>query len=126
MPSRSKGQTAVQNVSQDKVIPEVKRETEKVGGSGSKKGNSKKKLADVDRNILMEMARNVIMKKLNELNASARDNHTHKPADNMDDAAIEGLKEEELKKMEVPDSDFHDFDSDRTKESFAENQVWAI
>ncbi|KAL1827298.1 uncharacterized protein LOC108207403 [Daucus carota subsp. sativus] len=126
MPTGSNVQHGVQIVSQEEVIPGVRRETEKVGGSGTKKGNSKKKLTDADRNILMEMARNAIINKLKEPNASARDNYEHKPADIIDDAAIEGVKEEELKKMEVPDSDFHDFDNDRTKESFAENQVWAV
>ncbi|KAL1827299.1 hypothetical protein DCAR_0206462 [Daucus carota subsp. sativus] len=123
MPAESNGQKGVEN---EKVIPGVQRETEKVGGSGSKKGNSKKKLADVERNILMEMARNVIINKLKECNASASDNNEHKTADVIEEAATEGPNDDVLKTMEVPDSDFHDFDNDRTKESFAENQVWAV
>ena len=78
------------------------------------------------KKLLTEKARNVILNKLHELNAAARDKNEHNPADAIDDAATEGPNDDVLKTMEVPDSDFHDFDNDRTKESFAENQVWAV
>lgn len=44
-----------------------------------------------------------------KLNDSSRGNH----------------KDGGLKSISVPDSDFHDFDKDRTEKCFGENQVWA-
>ncbi|KAL5791505.1 hypothetical protein ACOSP7_000099 [Xanthoceras sorbifolium] len=37
-----------------------------------------------------------------------------------------GEKDTGMILMSVPDPDFHDFDQDRTEESFGENQVWAF
>lgn len=47
------------------------------------------------------------------------------PGYDIENAAPEG-RVEGSKDMEVPDSEFHDFDNDRVMESFAGNQVWAV
>ncbi|KAL8089273.1 hypothetical protein AgCh_038899 [Apium graveolens] len=93
---------------------------------GARKGNSNQKLPVLDKNILIDMARKVIIDKLNECKAASRDNKKHKPANDRENVASEGPKAEGSKTMEVPDLEFHDFDNDRAEESFSENQVWAV
>ncbi|KAL5975354.1 hypothetical protein ACLOJK_019676 [Asimina triloba] len=98
------------------------------------------------RNLLMEKARMVIQKKLNEWNSSAdvRTIESEKRtvavnADGYDTKTSDvTLNHKELKEVEsnaevpwkavmldVPDPDFHEFDNDRTEASFEANQVWA-
>ncbi|KAM7484056.1 hypothetical protein LguiA_000065 [Lonicera macranthoides] len=82
-----------------------------------------------NQDLLMEKARVVIRKKLNEWTSA-----TEKEKDN---ASVNGVATEESIpgssgkdpiqpiSIDVPDSDFHDFDKDRTESCLGENQVWA-
>ena len=91
-------------------------QTEKSGAEKvSKQGKSKHKLSDVGKNILMDKARNVILHKLNEWKAAARDNNKHNPADDSENVATEGPREVGLKTMDIPDSEFHDCGNHRTR-----------
>ncbi|CBI22539.3 unnamed protein product, partial [Vitis vinifera] len=108
------------------------------GGTGAPNSYKEMSLFEI-RNMLMEKARKEIRNKLSEWSSTA--------------AAKAGNKEKEKVKLKekqkgakfspgtsaadtdseapapmainVPDSDFHDFDLDRTESSFGDNQVWS-
>ncbi|KAK4790767.1 hypothetical protein SAY86_031180 [Trapa natans] len=87
--------------------------------------------------ILMEKARTTIRQKLAELEDFSRRKEENKK--NQDMAGEEPLAEggsqnprkrahaqkEAIPGINVPDSDFHDFDMDRTERSFGEDEIWA-
>ncbi|KAL6142668.1 hypothetical protein ACLB2K_060945 [Fragaria x ananassa] len=52
-------------------------------------------------------------------NGASERKHSSTSSDTADAETLEAMT------ITVPDSDFHDFDRDRTEESFGENQVWA-
>lgn len=73
------------------------------------------------RLMLMKKARTEICKKLSERDSDEKskeneESQTSQTAEN---------EEREDEAMSVPDPDFHDFDLDRTENSFEDNQVWA-
>ncbi|PWA37598.1 DnaJ domain-containing protein [Artemisia annua] len=84
------------------------------------------------RHILMKKARDEILRKLSEWNSEEKPveeeeevkstPNNNKTANDQEDKEEE---EEEDPSMNVPDPDFHDFDLDRTENSFEDNQVWA-
>lgn len=118
------------------------------------------------RNMLMEKAKKVICKKLNEWSTASMSKSSNKsltPEEEVEGKdmgekkpAVNGVKAEKRRtmvhtkntldgkksspansavdsdtkgadpmSMSVPDPDFHDFDKDRTENSFGDNQVWA-
>lgn len=93
-------------------------------------------LIDV-RSLLIEKARTEIRKKLEEMKLAAAENAAQKPH------GVPGKPGEGRRKLNVgfshlgpnkhgpvtltvPDSDFHDFDKDRTEECFKPKQIWAM
>jgi curved DNA-binding protein CbpA len=71
--------------------------------------------------MMMEKARGVIRKQLDEWTENKRDdNATEEPV-----CVLNKEDEEDPTSIAVPDPDFHDFDKDRTESCFQENQVWA-
>ncbi|CAO2812918.1 unnamed protein product [Amaranthus hypochondriacus] len=88
------------------------------------------------RSLLIEKARAVIRKKLEEIKSSAAENgqkpnrEPGKPAEfrrrpNLGISHLEPQKFGPVN-LTVPDSDFHDFDKDRTEECFQPKQIWAL
>ncbi|XP_052179032.1 uncharacterized protein LOC127792547 [Diospyros lotus] len=94
------------------------------------------------RKLLMDKARTEIRKKLEELKATSEAADGNKKEKANDEIGKSGEKSNradlpipvrrpELKKttslpITVPDSDFHDFDKDRSEECFKPKQIWAI
>ncbi|XP_021766323.1 J protein JJJ2-like [Chenopodium quinoa] len=87
------------------------------------------------RTLLIEKARKEIRKRLEEMKSESIENgeKTHipgKPGESRRRAHL-GISHLEPKKLgpvtlTVPDSDFHDFDKDRTEECFQPKQIWAL
>ncbi|KAL7614595.1 hypothetical protein Lser_V15G09559 [Lactuca serriola] len=97
---------------------------------GYKIWNSTRELTVVEtRNMLMKKAQKEIRKWLSD----ARKETTKLPADNVNCStnktmSMDDMQEEEKEHepaMSVPDPDFHNFDSDRTENSFQDYQVWS-
>lgn len=88
------------------------------------------------RSLLIEKARTEIKKKLAEMKAASAENgqkphmEPGKPGESRRRANM-SISQLEPKKLgpvtlTVPDSDFHDFDKDRTEECFQPKQIWAL
>lgn len=88
------------------------------------------------RQLLIDKARTVIRQKLEEIKLAAQAEKKRK-AEAEVDKFVEAPKlggpghQSELKKavsmaITVPDSDFHDFDKDRSEECFKPKQIWAL
>lgn len=73
------------------------------------------------RHMLMKKAQVEIRKKLKEWESEEK-SQEQKPIEKSE--TVDKQEREELA-MNVPDPDFHDFDLDRTENSFEDNQVWA-
>ncbi|KAI3818032.1 hypothetical protein L1987_11834 [Smallanthus sonchifolius] len=73
------------------------------------------------RHMLMRKARAEIRKKLKEWDSmeKSKENKVSQNSPTKDEQEREQLA------MNVPDPDFHDFDLDRTEDSFEDNQVWS-
>ncbi|XXG49836.1 hypothetical protein AAC387_Pa02g3900 [Persea americana] len=109
------------------------------GGSETEKVNGVSKDYLVTRNILIEKARTMICKKLEEWNSVAASKVAVKEIEkekeatpvpnakvsNENKSATEPANEKKHVVINVPDPDFHDFDKDRTEKCFDANQVWA-
>ncbi|CAL5393865.1 unnamed protein product [Camellia sinensis] len=91
------------------------------------------------RKLLMDKARTEIRKKLEELRvaaeaataaAAAASELSAKAHDEVGDlplsVPLSELKITEPMSITVPDSDFHDFDKDRSEECFKPKQIWAL
>ncbi|KAI3778181.1 hypothetical protein L2E82_07267 [Cichorium intybus] len=84
------------------------------------------------RNMLMKKAQKEIKKKLTEWEAEEKSKENSNQlseakkdeTENENENENEDENEEEIA-MNVPDPDFHDFDLERTENSFEDNQVWA-
>ncbi|KAL8113973.1 hypothetical protein AgCh_021036 [Apium graveolens] len=98
---------------------------EKISVSRSSKSSSRKKFPDVT-SLLVKRARTEILNKIEEWSAAARKNNECNAVHSLENATAEDSGLNGLMTMEVPDSDFHDFDKERTAPSFRENQVWAV
>ncbi|XP_078432706.1 uncharacterized protein LOC144704239 [Wolffia australiana] len=83
-------------------------------------------LCDV-RSMLLLKAKSLVLKKLEELNSEKeRPKQRRKDSKKDEEKDKEDAKEEkEVVAINVPDPDFHDFDSDRSESSFGPDQVWA-
>ncbi|KAK6155320.1 hypothetical protein DH2020_009568 [Rehmannia glutinosa] len=88
------------------------------------------------RQLLIEKARSVIRKKLEDIKlaseAAAAEAEKKNALAEVDKSIVAGAnKQPELKRtvsmsITVPDSDFHDFDQDRSEECFKPKQIWAL
>ncbi|KAH6788628.1 hypothetical protein C2S51_003634 [Perilla frutescens var. frutescens] len=86
------------------------------------------------RQLLIDKARSEIRKKLEEMRlaaeAAAAEAEKRKALAEADKSSAAGAnKQPELKRtvsITVPDSDFHDFDQDRSEECFKPKQIWAL
>ncbi|XP_065868396.1 J protein JJJ2 [Euphorbia lathyris] len=122
-------------------------ETERVYGGNQNKSNIKRELSPLElRNLLMDKARSDISRKIEELSLeevklreskktksiagnAANDHEMHHTSaitneQNKIENSFPGFKSVPMS-INVPDSDFHNFDLDRTETSFQEDQVWA-
>lgn len=101
---------------------------EKISVSGSSTGDSREKLQDMEitTSLLVERARTEIRNKMNEWRAAAKEKNERNTTYIIEKAAAKDSGQDGLMTMEVPDSDFHEFDKERTPSSFGENQVWAV
>lgn len=83
------------------------------------------------RNMLMQKAQSEIRRKILEwdseekskVNKETQNSNQSSEKKSVDRTADEQERQESA--MSVPDPDFHDFDLDRTENSFEDNQVWA-
>ncbi|KAK6148470.1 hypothetical protein DH2020_019382 [Rehmannia glutinosa] len=88
------------------------------------------------RQLLIEKARSVIRKKLEDIKlaseAAAAEAEKKNALAEVEKSIVAGAnKQPELKRtvsmsITVPDSDFHDFDQDRSEECFKPKQIWAL
>lgn len=101
---------------------------EKISVSGSSKGSSGEKLLDMETtSLLVGKARTEILNKMKEWSAAAnKEENDHNAMHIIENATTKDSGPDGLMTMEVPDSDFHEFDKERTPSSFGENQVWAL
>ncbi|KAL2938547.1 Chaperone protein DnaJ [Bienertia sinuspersici] len=82
------------------------------------------------RSLLIEKARTEIQKKLTEIKLASLHREPGKVGESRRRANL-GNSQLEPKKLgpvtlTVPDSDFHDFDKDRTEDCFQPKQIWAL
>ncbi|XP_071690637.1 uncharacterized protein [Rutidosis leptorrhynchoides] len=77
------------------------------------------------RHMLMKKAQTEIRRKLNEWNSEEKSQDKIEENNVSQNIQIADNQEKEDPAMSVPDPDFHDFDLDRTENSFEDNQVWA-
>ncbi|XP_073286232.1 uncharacterized protein [Primulina huaijiensis] len=139
---------------QERLSPSVAMEAKTANGNGnlkptckisttseaSARRHSATSAFDV-RQMLIDKARSVILRKLDEMRlaseaAAASNSSERAVADKCSDAArikssIDTARQPELKRsisvtLTVPDSDFHDFDQDRLEECFKPKQIWAL
>ncbi|OWM76215.1 uncharacterized protein LOC116211207 [Punica granatum] len=87
--------------------------------------------------ILVEKARTKIRQKLDEWGGAVKVNREDRKEDhskveeeplaevNSEKAGTKARASKVVSGINVPDSDFHDFDLDRTEKSFGENEIWA-
>ncbi|XP_004302453.1 PREDICTED: uncharacterized protein LOC101303433 [Fragaria vesca subsp. vesca] len=94
-------------------LNEQKSETAvKQAGNGKE---TEKSLKNVD--VLFDQNKSGVP--VDKKNGASERKHSGTSSDTADAETLEAMT------ITVPDSDFHDFDRDRTEESFGENQVWA-
>ncbi|KAK1376104.1 DnaJ subfamily B member like [Heracleum sosnowskyi] len=98
---------------------------EKISVYATSKSNSRKKLPDFT-SLLVRRARTEILGKMEEWSAAARKKKECSAIHCIENANAEDSRQDGLMTMEVPDSDFHNFDKERTPLSFGEKQVWAV
>ncbi|KAM0041804.1 putative DnaJ domain, Chaperone J-domain superfamily [Helianthus debilis subsp. tardiflorus] len=77
------------------------------------------------KHMLMRRARAEIRKKLKEWDSMEKSKENKVSQNSQTPDQQEEEEEEEQVAMTVPDPDFHDFDLDRTENSFEDNQVWS-
>ncbi|CAL0305177.1 unnamed protein product [Lupinus luteus] len=127
----------------------------RANAAGNYKRNGAREVSQMQmKNMLMDMARKVIRRKLDEwinssvskisekpknTNAEVRKKNKERAISGVKHAAPEFVHSEtignkcfsadsevtESLTMSVPDPDFHDFDGDRIENAFCENEVWA-
>uniref|UniRef100_A0A7N0SZX2 J domain-containing protein n=1 Tax=Kalanchoe fedtschenkoi TaxID=63787 RepID=A0A7N0SZX2_KALFE len=103
--------------------------TDEIAGSGSDKA---KKLAKLSRQkvriFLTQSAKANIWKRLTEWKKAADATSHLEKAHEVHSSGVKGRKRKDVSntEMDVPDSDFHNFDSDRTASAFKKGQVWAL
>lgn len=115
----------------------------KISSSEPDKGGRKNKLKgskdfpnpEISRKLLIQKARAEILSKVKDWKVSddvagavgnTKKGETATETGKSNDSTKGHEKGSKLKSISVPDSDFHDFDKDRTEMSFGENQVWAV
>lgn len=76
--------------------------------------------------LLVRRARTEIINKIDEWSAAARKKNETSAIYSIENATAEDSGQDGLMTMEVPDSDFHNFDKERNPPSFGEKQVWAV
>ncbi|KAK6116301.1 hypothetical protein DH2020_049928 [Rehmannia glutinosa] len=131
------------------VRPNIVVEPKKANGNGTVKPASKlsspsetltRRISSAPaidgRQLLIEKARSVIRKKLEDIKlaseAAAAEAEKKNALAEVDKSIVAcANKQPELKRtvsmsITVPDSDFHDFDQDRSEECFKPKQIWAL
>ncbi|KAK1386106.1 hypothetical protein POM88_023841 [Heracleum sosnowskyi] len=98
---------------------------ERISVSASSKSSSRKKLPDFT-SLLVRRAKTEILNKMDEWSAAARKKNECSAICSIETVTAGDFGQDGLVTMEVPDSDFHNFDKDRTPRSFGEKQVWAV
>ncbi|KAL4575750.1 hypothetical protein LXL04_011835 [Taraxacum kok-saghyz] len=102
-------------------LPCKNRKTEMPIPNRSGNNNTTRELTVFEtRKILVNKARKEICRKLNEWLSENK-----KPPANNVKVSNQTMDIEEPQAMSVPDPDFHNFDSDRTENSFQDYQVWS-
>lgn len=89
--------------------------------------NSTRELTPLEtRNMLIKKAQKVIRRKVNEWLSEVEENKKL-PANNFNSTnkVLHQTVDMQEPAMSVPDPDFHNFDSDRTENSFQDYQVWS-